>query len=263
MKRLFCLVSISILISVSIVFGQDVAVHYDAAVENGNGLAVTNPAQLADLIVEKLKDKKLSAEIVDSDALADYMNANKNGIYIITQGNTPGSIFQKKGKDDLVYKWLREGGIGGFIGDYAFYYYWHKGARVTAAAAGQQSVFGVTITNGTVSQVEPTELGKKYIPSLKKWTSNRASGLAVLKQNDFEFESYADNGANADPIAYRTEDMKGWFINFHTSCCGTAIPPNEQIATEYAELISNRFALPQAVDPNGKISTVWGQLKSQ
>ncbi|MCG9129274.1 hypothetical protein JT359_16915 [Candidatus Poribacteria bacterium] len=263
MKRLFCLVSILTFLSISIVYGQDVAVHYDAGLENGNGLAVQNPAQLADLIVEELKDKKLNAEIVDSDGLAEYMNANKNGIYVITQGNTPGTIFQKKGKDILVYQWLREGGIGGFIGDYAFYYYWHKGARVTAAAAGQQSVFGATITNGTVSQVEPTELGKKYIPSLKKWTSNRAAGLAVLNQNDFEFESYADDGTNADPIAYRTEDMKGWFINFHTSCCGTQIPPNEQIATEYAELISNRFAVAQAVDPNRIISTIWGLLKSQ
>ncbi len=83
-----------------------------------------------------------------------------------------------------------------------------------------------------------------------------------MKQNEFEFESYADNGVNADPIAYRTKDMKGWFINFHTSCCGTVIPPHEQIATEYAELISNRFAEAQSVDPTGKMSIVWGQLKS-
>ena len=262
MKRIFCFVSIIALIFAGYAFGQNVAVHYDAGMENGNGLAVQNPKQLAEMIVEKLGDKKLTAEIVDSDGLAEYMEDNPKGIYIITQGNTPGTIFQKKGKDDLVYTWLREGGIGGFIGDYAFYYYWHKGARVTAAGGGQQSVFGVTVTNGTVTEVSPTDLGKKYIPSLKKWTSNRPSGLGVLKQNDFEFESYADNGVNADPIAYRTKDMKGWFINFHTSCCGTVIPPHEQIATEYAELIANRFAPEsQSVDPSGKVSVVWGQLK--
>lgn len=63
-------------------------------------------------------------------------------------------------------------------------------------------MFGATVTNGTVTQVEPTDLGKKYIPSLnKKWSSNRPSGLSVLKQNDFEYESYADDGVNADPIA--------------------------------------------------------------
>lgn len=51
--------------------------------------------------------------------------------------------------------------------------------------------------------------------------------------------------------------MEGWFINFHTSCCGTAIPGNEQVAIEYAELIANRFASEaQAVDPIGKVSVV-------
>ena len=262
MKRLFYFAWILVLTFTGYAFGQDVAVFYDAAVENGNGLSVPNPLQLAEMIVDELDKKKLTAEIVDSDELVDYMNANPQGIYIITQGNTPGTIFKNEGKKDLVYTWLREGGIGGFIGDYAFYYYWDKGARVTAAAAGQVNVFGATVTNSTVSAVTPTDLGKEYIPSLKKWNSNRAAGLGVLKQNDFEYESYADDGSNADPIAYRTKDMKGWFINFHTSCCGTAIPPNDQIATEYAELISNRFATAKAVDPTGKVSVVWGRLKS-
>ena len=203
MKRLWCFTSILVLVFASYALGQDVAVFYDEAVENGGGLAVPNPKQLAEMIVEELEAKKLTAEIVDSDELAAYMKANPEGIYIITQGNTPGTIFKKEGKKDLVYTWLREGGIGGFIGDYAFYYYWDKGARVTAAGAGQQSVFGATVTNGTVSQVSPTDLGKELIPSLKKWSSNRASGLAVLKGNDFEYESYADDGVNADPIAYR------------------------------------------------------------
>lgn len=262
MKRLYYLVGILVLVVMSSAFGQDVAVFYDETVENGGGLAVPNPMQLAELIVDELADKKLTAEIVDSDRLAEYMEASPQGIYIITQGNTPGTIFKNQGKKDLVYSWLRDGGIGGFIGDYAFYYYWDKGARVTAAGAGQQSVFGATVTNGTVSSVTPTDLGKEYIPSLKKWTSNRPSGLGVLKQNDFEYESYADDGTNADPIAYRTEDMKGWFINFHTSCCGTAIPPNAQIAKEYAELISNRFAAARPVNPAGKISAVWARMKS-
>ena len=261
MRFIVFLITAICLLIVSNTFAQDVAVFYDAAVEGGRGLAVNNPAQLADMMVKELKARKLTADVVDSDGLAKYMKANPKGIYIITQGNTPGTIFKNQGKKDLVYSWLREGGIGGFIGDYAFYYYWDKGARVTAAGAGQRSVFGVTLTNGTVTQVAPTDLGKKYIPSLKKWASNRPSSLDVLKQNNFEFESYADDGTNADPIAYRTKDMKGWFINFHTSCCGTAIPPNDQMAKEYAELIINRFAEVKSVHPTGKISTVWGQLK--
>ena len=109
------------------------------------------------------------------------MKNNQKGIYLITQGQNPGTIFKNQGKKDLVYSWLREGGIGGFVGDYAFYYYWDKGQRFTAAGAGQQSVFGVTVTNGTVSQVKPTELGAKYIPSLKKGHRIGRRGLRSWK----------------------------------------------------------------------------------
>lgn len=269
MKRLCCFVVIIVLTFINYSYAQDIAVVYDAKMENGAGLGIPGGAAgakgLADLIVEKLQDEKLEAEIVDADGLAEYMEANKNGIFVLTQGNTPDTIFQNKGKDDPLYSWLREGGIGGAIGDYPFYYYWNfdTNARVRVEGAGQQKIFGVTVTNANTAAVKPTELGEKYIPSIGNWTSNRPVGLNVLEKNNFEFESYADDGNNADPIAYRTEDMKGWFINFHTSCCKIAIPGNEQVATEYVELIANRFAPEaQAVDPIGKVSVVWGQLKS-
>ena len=269
MKKVFCILSIIALSFVSYSFAQDVAVVYDVKMENGGGLGIAGGAAgakgLADMIVEKLQDEKLTAEIVDADGLVAYMDANKNGIFILTQGNTPDTIFQNKGRDDPIYSWLREGGIGGAIGDYPLYYYWdfNANSRVTAAGGGQQKIFGVTVTNANTAAVSPTDLGEEYIPSLGKWTSNRPVGLNVLENNNFEFESYADNGNDADPIAYRTDDMEGWFINFHTSCCGTAIPENEQVATEYAELIANRFAPEaQAVNPTGKVSVVWGELKS-
>ncbi len=220
MKKLFCFVSIIVLIFVSFSFGQDIAVVYDASVEDGGGIVVQNPKQLADLIVEKLEEKKLTAEIVDSDALIEYMNANPKGIYVLAQGTTPGTIFKNQGKNDLVYSWLRDGGIGAMIGDFPFYYYWDKGERIEPAVGGQQSVFGFQVTQAVQAEVKPTVLGKQYIPSLKNWTTDRPLGLSVLRQNNFEFESYADDGTYADPIAFRTNDMEGWYINFHTSCCG-------------------------------------------
>jgi hypothetical protein len=243
------------------VFAQDVAILFDP---NLPVLGISNGPGFADLLVQELGKKNIKAEIVDSDGLAEYMNANPEGIMLVCQGIVPGTIFENKGKDDLIYSWLREGGIGGFVGDYPFYY-WDNTNNV-AAGGGQQNVFGVQITNSNVASVEPTELGKQYIPSLQEaWTTNRPSSLNVLETNGFEYESYADDGTNADPVAYRTEDMKGWFINFHTSCCGTAVPTNDQMAKEYAELIINRFIDPDklSVDPSSKLSATWGQLKSR
>jgi hypothetical protein len=261
MKQFLVLTVAFCMLLVTNTSAQDVAILYDPSLPT---LGVNNAPGFANLLVEELKKKNLSAEIVDSDGLAEYMEANPKGIMLVCQGIVPSTIFENKGKDDPIYSWLREGGIGGFVGDYPFYY-WDNTNNV-AAGGGQQKVFGVQATNSNIALVEPTELGQKYIPSLQKeWTTNRPVGLAVLEQNGFEFESYADDGTNADPVAYRTEDMEGWFINFHTSCCGTAVPANDQMAKEYAELISNRFATAEqlkSVDPAGKASVLWGQLKS-
>jgi hypothetical protein len=249
------------LIIVNSAFAQDVAIFYDSAL---TPLNVNDPGGFANLLVDELGKRNISADIVDSDGLLEYMEANSEGIMLVCQGIFPGTVFQSKGEDDPIYFWLREGGIGGFVGDYPFYY-WDSTANAPGGG-GQQSVFGVTVTNGTESTVEPTPLGLQYIPSLQdEWTTNRPVGLATLQNNGFEFESYADDGSNADPIMYRTEDMLGWFVNFHTSCCGFAVPANDQMAKEYAELISNRFGSErelEAVDPADKVSALWGQIKS-
>lgn len=259
MKGVLFLTTILCLFLVSSIFAQDVAIMFDPAIQT---LSVNDAAGFAQLLVGELRGKGLSAEVVDSLGLVEYMEANPTGIMLVCQGVMPGTIFQSQGEDDLIYSWLRGGGIGGFVGDYPFYYW--DNTNNAPGGGGQQSVFGTTVTNGSTANVSPTELGEQYIPSLQdEWTTNRPVGIGTLQAGGFEFESYADDGINADPIAYRTADMEGWFINFHTSCCGTVVPGNDQMATEYAELINNRFAedLDRAVKPGGKISTLWGRLK--
>ena len=59
MIRLFSLVGIICLTFTAYVYAQDVAVFYDEAVENGGGLAVPQPNQLAEMIVEELEAKKI------------------------------------------------------------------------------------------------------------------------------------------------------------------------------------------------------------
>ncbi|MDA1193208.1 MAG: hypothetical protein O3A46_16150 [Candidatus Poribacteria bacterium] len=254
-RRILTVALCSLGLSVGAV-AQDVAIMFDGGL---SVLGVPDAPGFAQMLVNELGDRGVDAAIVNAAGLLDYMNANPEGIFLVSQGVMPGTIFQNKGKADPIYNWLRDGGIGGFVGDYPFYYW----ANV-AAGAGQVNVFGVTVTNGTVTNVVPTALGKEYMPSLEDWISNRPVGLATLTNNNFEFESYADNTVNADPIAFRTEDMGGWFINFHTSCCGTNVPPNDRMAASYAELISNRFVdAARAVHPEGKAGVTWGEMKKR
>ena len=120
MKGVLILTIVLCLFLVNSVFAQDVAIMYDPALIT---LGINDGAGFAQLLVKELQGKGLSAEIVDSLGLVAYMEANPTGIMLVCQGIMPGTIFQSKGADDLIYTWLRGGGIGGFAGDYPFYYW--------------------------------------------------------------------------------------------------------------------------------------------
>ena len=106
----------------------------------------------------------------------------------------------------------------------------------------------------------PTDFGKELIPSMEEHPSSRPVSLAVLENNKFEYESYADDGSFADPIALHTDKMEGWFVNFYTWPEDVSYP---QIGLEMAELIENRFVdlVKQAVDRTGKMATTWGAIR--
>ena len=214
-------------------------------------------------VKELLGKDGISAEIVDSQGVADYMVANPTGVVMMINGAAPGTIFENKGKDDLVREWLEGGGIMTWAGDWPFYYW--DNANNVAGAAGEISVFGVTVTTSLAAPggaMEPTELGKQYIPDIKAHNSTRPVMLSTLESRGFEFESYADDSINADPVAFRNEDMEGWFVNLHTFCGGEA--PADQIALESAQLVSNRFfaELGKKVEPNGRLTTTWAKVKA-
>ena len=144
-----------------------------------------------------------------------------------------------------------------WTGDWPFYY-WDDVANCPAAA-GEVSVFGVTVTqsaDGTF--MEPTDTGKELIPSIVEHLSSRPVSLATLENNRFEYESYADNGSLADPIAFQAPKMEGWFVNMHTWPDGAAL---DQAALEMAELLKNKFLVDRAVESMGKLATTWGRIR--
>lgn len=234
----------------------EVAVYYDAS----KGNAWINPAQFTPAIEAEFKAKGIPYQVVSAKELEAYMKANKQGIAIMTMGIAPGEIFKNQGEKDLVRTWLFDGGVMFWSGDWPFYY-WDAPANCPAGA-GEVSVFGVTFTQGAGppgAAMTPTDIGKKMIPSMKDHPSSRPVSLAILNNNKFEFESYADDKSRADPIALRAPKMNGWFVNFYTW------PENvelKQVSKEMAELLENRFmTAKKAVDISGKLTNTWGKIK--
>jgi hypothetical protein len=234
------------------VWSQEVAIYYDPA----KGSAWIDPAQMAPAAEAALVAENIKCRIVNAQELVTYMEANAEGIVIMTTGIAPGEIFQNKGEQDLVHTWLYDGGVMLWTGDWPFYY-WDVPANCPAAA-GEVSVFGVTVTqsaDGTL--MEPTDLGKELMPSIEEHLSSRPISLATMESRDFEYESYADNGSLADPIAFQAPKMEGWFVNIHTWPVGAL----EQVGLEMAELLQNRFLVEKAVESMGKLATTWGSIR--
>ncbi len=249
-----CLLATGFLICSSLL-AQEVAVYYDAA----KGSAWIDPAGYVRAIEPAFKEAGVAYKIVTAKELEAYMNANKEGIAIITMGIAPGEIFKNQGEKDLARTWLFDGGIMFWSGDWPFYY-WDVPANCPAAA-GEVSVFGVSVTQGAGppgASMEPTDLGKKLIPSMKEHPSSRPVSLGILNSSKFEFESYADNKSQADPIAFRAPKMLGWFVNFYTWPEGVGL---DQISKQMAELLQNRFTITKAVDRMGKLAVMWGSIK--
>jgi len=245
---------VSIICAYGSVIAQDVAVYKDKEP------AWIDPAQMVAAIEPAFQAKGIDYKVVKAPELVTYMKANKTGIVIMTTGIAPSDIFKNQGDKDLVNTWLKDGGVMFWTGDWPFYYF--DAPANCPAAAGEISVFGVTITAGPGSiNMIPTEVGEKLMPSLKEHTSQRPIMLGTLESNKFNYESYADDGKTyADPIALQTAKMTGWFVNFHTW------PENEDlktIAIQMGELIINRFLLSKAVDSSGKLPVTWGDIKDQ
>jgi hypothetical protein len=232
---------------------EEICIYYDPA----KGNAWINPAQMAPAAEAALTDKRIPCSIMDTDTMVSYMNANAEGIVIMTSGIAPGEIFKSQGDKDLVHKWLFAGGIMFWTGDWPFYY-WDVPANCPGAA-GEASVFGVTVTQGADNTlVKPTDLGAELIPSIKQHLSCRPVSIAILEANDFAYESYADNGDLADPIAFQAEDMKGWFVNTYTWPDDESL---DDIGVLISELLENRFFIDLPVDTKDKLARTWGEIK--
>jgi len=151
----------------------------DVVIYNDKSPAWIDPAQMVPAAQKALDTMNIKNDVVNADDLVTYMNANQTGIVIIATGIAPGEIFKNQGDKDLVHKWLFDGGVMLWTGDWPFYY-WDDPANCPGSA-GETSVFGVIVTAGVAStKMKPTDLGKKLIPSIKEHTSQRPIMLTVL-----------------------------------------------------------------------------------
>ena len=225
--------------------------------------------KIEDAAVAELDEAKIASVVGDADAFLAYMEENPEGV-IVSPIVVPEIVYTIGMKDDSpIENFLYGGGVLIYSGDTPFYAVGKKGAPGQKIVPGNQGVkdvlnFTAQYITTTAAAVKPTDEGKKLIPSLKPFNPNRPGLLSVLEAEKCDtVEVYAEAGNSADPILFAAPDMKGYFVHFHMETL--ANKPDDylaQVGLEIGELITNRFGELLDVEPQGKLATTWGNLKS-
>ena len=225
------------------------------------GIAAAEGEELKDLLetpenVEILTDKQIGkwAEDHTDNGLSDI---------IVTFGWFPTTLYTPGNADpdgSIAEEFLEGGNVILNTADYIFYVTQGGGAN------GEQGLKNIMDINADMwsggTAIKPTNDGKKYTPTLKAFTSERTFKEDQIT-DPWEVEAiFGENNAGfLDPaIVHDTETDGRIGIAFQEPNNG-GLPRGEV----FAEMIDNflfEVLGPQAVDPNEKIATTWGNLKS-
>ena len=269
--KISALVGILLYCSVTTWAASEVFLYYDEDYGfNADGWGDWNSTQkIEDAVVAELDEAKIASVVGDADAFVAYMEENPEGV-IVSPIVVPEIVYTIGMPDDSpIENFLYGGGVLIYSGDTPFYAVGKKGAPGQKIVPGNQGVmdvlnFTAQYITTTAAAVKPTPEGEKMIPSLEPFNPSRPAQLKVLEaENCDPIEVYAEAGGSADPVLFASPDMKGYFVHFHMEAlAGKPADYLEQVGLEIGELITNRFGELLAVEPQGKLTTTWGKLKS-
>ena len=269
--KISALVGILLYCSVTTWAASEVFLYYDEDYGfNADGWGDWNSTQkIEDAVMAELDEAKIASVVGDADAFVAYMEENPEGV-IVSPIVVPEIVYTIGMPDDSpIENFLYGGGVLIYSGDTPFYAVGKKGAPGQKIVPGNQGVmdvlnFTAQYITTTAAAVKPTPEGEKMIPSLEPFNPSRPAQLKVLEaENCDPIEVYAEAGGSADPVLFASPDMKGYFVHFHMEAlAGKPADYLEQVGLEIGELITNRFGELLAVEPQGKLTTTWGKLRS-
>lgn len=232
----------------------------------GQASADREMGEIVENVGNKVKDIKLFPAANQND-LADWMeNHTDNGQIdvLLLCGQFPSTIYAAgNGElDDSIAELFLEGGnLIANTGDYMFYVVNGAGTNAEGGLQNMMDIPGITMWDDD-TPVEVTDEGKKYLPSLNNFATDRPFHLNELRE-PWETEIiFAGNEMRADPVVVIDTDTGGRLAIFYQ----TASQDNDPRGEVISEFILNW--LPEvvggvSVEAKGKLSGLWGQLKSE
>ncbi len=162
--------------------------------------------------------------------------------------------------DSIAERFLYGGNIILNCCDYIFYVTEGGGAN---GENGLKTIININADMwGDGTQITPTDVGKKYTPSLVDYTSNRPFKSDQIVDPWSVEAAFGDNGAGFfDPGIIKLNNSSGRVgICMQEGNNGTL--PRGQILIEMIDFISQQTDVATPVEPAGKATTTWGHLKT-
>ena len=204
----------------------------------------------------------------------EHTGNGQQDVIVLACGTSPSALYpfpNKKPDGSNVENFIEEGNVVINVADWIFYMSYEGGVRSPDnGAAGAANVFDIPgLSFGDRgANFEPTDLGKKYIPSLKEFKSTRPWHLEQFGKSDWNVIVFAEADKNtADPAiaVSKTPGKDG------TGMIAAMWQKNAPIWADkpdirgigVAEFINNWLTENGSfdVEAKNKLATTWGSIK--
>ncbi len=242
-----------------------------------------------DTIIDQCGDMFRDIQQFDDDHLDDFgawaeANTDDGDFDIIwLNGCTPSCLYPNPNQEpdgSRAEKWLDGGDMIINVGDWFAYCTYEGGPRGGAGRGGDNGGNGAAnlldlsagIITGATVQMKVTPTGKKYTPSLNDPAKTDRPVVTAQVQAPWEVAAmFASPGGTDDPAAEAQADPvvihnteTGGYVAFVNQAAGGPGGWLDDRGAVCAEIIGNWVgAVIVAVEPAGKLSTTWGEIKAR
>ena len=229
-------------------------------------------------LFNKIEDFGDGDEVGDTSPLAKWTLAHtgnrQQDVIILACGTCPSGLYKFPNKDpdgSIVENFVEAGNIVINVADWIFYMSYEGGVRSPENdAAGAANVFDIPGLNfdARVGGMKPTDLGKKVIPSMNSFNSDRPWRVEQFDGSDWDLVIFAKaDENNADPAVAisktQGEDGTGMIAAMWQAAKPQWPEETDIRGIGVAEFINNWLADEAAfdVEAKNKLATTWGAIK--
>ena len=289
MKQFFLMSALSLAVALTTASASDLAIYsgptnpnfISQAAANANAKAIMNDERIK-AIFENIEEYGDGDEVGYNSPLGRWLKAHTgNGqqdVFISASGTAPSAIYQFPNADpdgSNIENFIEDGNVFINVADWILYMSYEGGSRsVNNGPNGAVNVFDIPWVHfwppgghGVPSiPMAPTEAGKKYLPSLKEFGSDRLWHLGQFLGTDWEITAFAtgkNNTSFADPAVAVNKKYGGIIASMWHKAQPNWVGPDPRgigVIEFIANWLTAHSNITNTVNPQDNPTTTWEDI---